>query len=530
LRLSISREERLSRMSSTRVFVLGLDGATFDLLDPWIEEGRLPHLRRMMERATYGRLESTIPPITPPAWTSFMTGVNPGKHGVWDFFTSKPNSFEKVLVNSSHIRSKRFWDLAEERGKKSILLYVPLTYPPQRVEGVMISGIPAPPHGEFIYPKEIERELEEKLGKWWVEPDGDKLRDFHEETFLDEIDQTLEARFRVANYLMAKEWDLFVFVIMETDWMQHFLWGEKERCLLPFYMKIDGMIGHFMELLKEEDVTLLLSDHGFGTVRKTFYMNTWLRGKGFLASRRQWVRSKEKLDIGIFHHRKDPSLVQKIKWALGKKKSEIDWNKTQAYFINTGHSYGIKINLMGREPEGIVQPEEYQEVRHRIIEELNLTVDEPEGRRVFERVFRREDIYWGPYTKEAPDIIFIPDCEYTLNDRMKDDIFKKNKEGRSFHRRDGILILQGPGIKKGKKIMGAHIMDVAPTILYLLGLPVSLGFDGKVLTEALEPDALKANPIRTEDIPLEVKVAGFEMTGTEEEEIKKKLRGLGYMG
>ena len=148
---------------------------------------------------------------------------------------------------------------------------------------------------------------------------------------------------------------------------------------------------------------------------------------------------------------KRPFLVQKIKWALGKKKSEIDWNKTQAYFINTGHSYGIKINLMGREPEGIVQPEEYQEVRHRIIEELNLTVDEPEGRRVFERVFRREDIYWGPYTKEAPDIIFIPDCEYTLNDRMKDDIFKKNKEGRSFHRRDGILILQGPGIKRGKK-------------------------------------------------------------------------------
>lgn len=105
-------------MSSTRVFVIGLDGATFDLLDPWIGEGRLPHFKRMMEKSTYGRLESTIPPITPPAWTSFMTGVNPGKHGILDFFTLKENSFEKVLVNSSHIRSKRFWDLAQRRGKR----------------------------------------------------------------------------------------------------------------------------------------------------------------------------------------------------------------------------------------------------------------------------------------------------------------------------------------------------------------------------------------------------------------------------
>lgn len=517
-------------MSATRVFVIGLDGATFDLLDPWVKEGRLPNLKRMMERSTYGRLESTIPPVTPPAWTSFMTGVNPGKHGVLDFITFKPNSYEKVLVNSSHIRSKRFWDLAGEKGKKSIILYVPLTYPPQKVEGVMISGIPAPTQGEFIYPKEMGGELKERLGKWWAEADGDKLVDFHEETFLGEIYQTLETRFRVAKYLMTKEWNLFVFVIMETDWMQHFLWGEKDRCLFPLYMKIDEMIGRFMQLLRDEDVILILSDHGFGTVRKTFYMNVWLREKGFLVSRRQWVGSRENLDMGIFHRKKEPSMIQKIKWVWSKKRSEIHWEKTKAYFINTGYGYGIRINLMGRESEGIIKPEEYHELRNHIIEKLNFIVDEEEGRRVIERVYRREDIYWGPYTKNAPDIVFIPHGEYTLNDRVKDKIFKKSKAGQSSHRLEGILILQGPGIKKGEIIEGAHIMDVAPTILYLLGLPVSKGFDGKVLTEALEPDVLKAYPINAEDIPLEVEVTGFEMTETEEEEIKKKLRGLGYMG
>jgi len=111
-------------MESKRVFVIGLDGATFDLIDPWVSEGRLPNLKRILDKSTYGRLESTIPPITPPAWTSFMTGVNPGKHGVWDFFTLEPNSFKKALVNSSNVRSKKFWDLAGERGKKNIILYL----------------------------------------------------------------------------------------------------------------------------------------------------------------------------------------------------------------------------------------------------------------------------------------------------------------------------------------------------------------------------------------------------------------------
>ncbi len=516
-------------MSSKRVFVIGLDGSTFDLLDPWIKEGRLPNLRRMIESSAYGRLESTIPPITAPAWTSFTTGVNPGKHGVWDFFTLEPDSFKKELVNSSHVQSKRFWNLAGERGKKNIILYVPFTYPPQEIDGAMISGFPAPSQGEYIYPKEMGKELEEKLGKWWVKVDVDKYSDSQEEAFLEEIYQSLEARFRVADYLMNKEWDFFIFVIMETDWMQHVFWGKKDQCLLPLYVKIDGMIGHFMESLKEDDAILILSDHGFGPIRKIFYLNSWLREKGFLASKRQWGYSKENLDEGIFRRRKRSSWVKKIRWALSKRNTVIDWNKTQAYLNNTGSTYGIRINLMGREPEGIVKPEEYDEVRNRVIEELNSAMDDREGKKVMERIYRREDIYWGPYTKNAPDIIFIPGDEYTLHGRIKDGIFKKNRDGGSFHRLDGILILHGPPIQKGKKIEGAHIMDVAPTILHLLGLSIPKGFDGKVLTEALEPDVLKVSPVRLEDIPLEVEVPKFVIEGEEEEEVRKRLRGLGYI-
>lgn len=513
----------------TRVFVVGLDGATFDLIDPWIRGGELPHLKKIIDGSSYGRLESTIPPISPPAWASFMTGVNPGRHGVYDFITFKPDSFEKILVNSSHIRSKRFWDLAGEKKKKSIVLYIPLTYPPQRIEGVMISGIPVPPKGEFIYPQEMERELQENVGTWWMELDGDRFRDPDEKALLSEVYQSLETRFRVTNYLMAKGWDLFILVITETDVLQHLLWQERDRFLLPLYRKIDEMLGLFVEKLREEDVVLILSDHGFGPVRKTLYLNTWLKEKGLLASQKEWVHGKENTETEIFPRRRRLSFLQRVKQGLRKRRSVIDWDKTQAYFFDTGQLQGVGINLKGREPRGVVGPDDYEGVRDRVIEELHAMVDEEEGRRVIEKAFRREEIYWGPYVKNAPDIVFVPNYEYMISSRIRDGLLKERRDGRGVHRLHGIFILHGPGIRKGKRIEGAHIMDMAPTILYLLGLPAPKGFDGKVLTDALESDRLTNSPIQFEEVSLEVKAPEVDMTEDEVEEMKKRLRGLRYI-
>lgn len=516
-------------MPSNRIFVIGLDGATFNLLGPWIEGEKLPHLKKLIKKSCYGNLESTIPPISPPAWTSFMTGVNPGKHGIYDFITFKPNSFEKVLINSSYIRSKRLWDLIGEHNKKSIVLYVPLTYPPNRIEGVMISGIPVPPHGDFIYPKELRRELDDHLGNWWMEIDGDKFRNFQEETFLSDIYRVIETRFKVARYLMNKEWDLFIVVFMETDLVQHFLWGERERCILPLYMEIDKMIGVLIESLREEDTIIILSDHGFGPIQKTLYLNSWLKKRKYLAAKKQWLCSQEDSDEEVFHRKEGPPLLKRIKWKLFKRRSVIDWRNTKAYFINTGQFHGIRINLMGREPEGIVRGEEYKNLCNRIIMDLQAWMDKEENKRVITNVFRREEIYSGPYVNQAPDIIFIPDYEYILSDRIRDHIFKKRKDGRGVHRREGIFIMYGPGIQKGKKIEGAHIMDIAPTILYLLDVPIPKEFDGKVLTEAIHPYWIQQNPINFKDMALSIEGQRVMMSLTEEEEIQKRLRGLGYI-
>lgn len=207
----------------------------------------------------------------------------------------------------------------------------------------------------------------------------------------------------------------------------------------------------------------------------------------------------------------------------------IDWDKTQAYFFDTGQLQGVGINLKGREPRGVVGPDDYEGVRDRVIEELHAMVDEEEGRRVIEKAFRREEIYWGPYVKNAPDIVFVPNYEYMISSRIRDGLLKERRDGRGVHRLHGIFILHGPGIRKGKRIEGAHIMDMAPTILYLLGLPAPKGFDGKVLTDALESDRLTNSPIQFEEVSLEVKAPEVDMTEDEVEEMKKRLRGLRYI-
>lgn len=506
---------------NSRVFVIGLDGATFDLLQPWIDRGDLPNLGKMMKTSSYGLLESTIPPLTPPAWTSFMTGVNPGKHGIYDFLQLDRNSLRKVSLNSTHIRSRKIWNIAGERGKRSIVLYVPFTHPPEKIEGVLISGIPTSSNEERIYPKEMEKELEEKLGSWWVDMTREWFTDFSEKTLMEEIDHALEVRFKVANYFICKEWDLFVLVLSETDFAQHLLWHEKDRRLLPVFKKIDEMMGEILGKLKKQDKVLILSDHGFGPVRKVIYINSWLKAKGFLASRKEWVRRGEERNPDILRGPKNPGLLARVKRIFDRRREVIDWDATRAYFLNLGQLPGIWVNPREREKG------RYDQVRDQLAAELGKMEDG--GRRVVERVFRREEIYSGPYLEDAPDIVFLPDFEYTLSDRMGPYSFRQKEGPKGWHRLHGIFLLQGSGIRKGEKIEGAHIMDVAPTVLHLLGLHVPHGMDGKVLTEAFEPDLLESNPVRFEEVPLEVDPSQHETVKTEEEDVKRMLRGLGYI-
>ena len=521
----------------SRVCVIGLDGADLDFLYPWINAGRLPRLKRLMDEAIFGKLRSTIPPVSPCAWASFMTGVNPGKHGIFDAVSYKDDSYEMVLNNTESIRSLKLWDLIGQQGKQSIIINVPLTYPPQSIEGIMISGMMTPRNQPFSNPIEIMKEIDDRFGPYRIDIDPSTVGD--EKSLVKEIYQITQRRFDVATYLMAKyPWDLFVAVITGTDRIQHFFWDKKEEIILPYYQKLDELMASFIGSLEEETALIILSDHGFGTIRKTLYLNSWLERIGLLKKsrdRHSWRDSEWSTLMGVrfgkhIPPKKGGTLKGFWKMLLGRS-FHIDWHQTQAFLAFSGHIHGIHLNLRGRNPQGIIDPgESYDRIRDFILNALSRLEDTEDGGLIMEQVFKREEIYHGPCLHEAPDILFITrDYQYHLSGRITRNLLKKRKLGEGSHNLFGIYCIRGKGVLRGKSHDGASIMDLYPTILYLLDLPVPREIDGRVLKEAFESDFLSKKPIQYEDRALSKTVSSADVSMKGYEEIERRLRGLGYI-
>jgi len=494
--------------------MIGLDGATFDLLEPWIEEGKLPNMRRVIEESSYGRLESTIPPLSPVAWTTLVTGVNSGKHGIFDFTWVEPHTFQQKLINSRDVRSKRIWDFVEARGKRSIIINVPVTFPPEKIAGIMISGIPVPIHKPSTYPEGVEEDLKRQLGLDLADMNGELLRRIDDRVVLEGIYRVTESRFKMASHLLKKDWDLFVTVFMEPDKIQHLFWNQREEILLPYYQRLDNLMGSLLAEMEDGVYKVILSDHGMGPAKINFFLNTFLKDQGLLASRKK--RGNQGFDVRN-PLKGNPASGSRKTWLrnvfqfFNRRDQETDWKRTKAYFINTGQIRGISINLKGREPQGIVSPQEYEALRDRIISQLAHLQDGRFGPRIFDEIFRREEIYSGPFVDGSPDIVFTSHHEYVINDEFTRALVKVRKDVRGMHRSPGIFIINGPSIQKGKKLLHPHILDMAPTLLFLLGVPVPRSLEGKVLTEIFDPDYIGAHPVRYDDGNIDVSLSRIEI-------------------
>ena len=520
----------------SRVCVIGLDGADWDLLDPWIESGNLPTLKRLMDEATYGKLQSTIPPLSPPAWTSFMTGVNPAKHGIFDAVSYRNHSYERIFNTTENIRSQKLWDLIGEQGKRSIVINVPMTYPAQRIEGIMISGMMTPRNQSFSNPPEISEDIEKNVGSYRIDIDPSTVDD--EESLIREIHHITHTRIHVARHLMEKNpWDLFVMVVTGTDRIQHFFWNKQEEVILPYYRELDALLESFLGSLKGETSVIILSDHGFGTIHKTLYLNAWLERVGLLRMSRDfhsWRDSEWSSQLGARYGRppeaKKGGVLRDIwKMALGRS-LHIDWRRTQAFLAFSGSSHGIHLNLRGRNPQGTVDPgEPYERVRDFILDALSQLRDQEDDGLVMERVFKKEEVYHGPFLHEAPDILFMPrDYQYHLSGRITRNLLRRRRMGQGSHTLFGLYCMRGEGISRSKRYDGPSIMDLFPTILYLLSLPVPREVDGKVLEEAFEPDFLSLRPVQYEDRSLG-KAGPADVSKEGDEEIERRLRSLGYI-
>ena len=533
-----------------KVFVVGIDGATLDLIDPWAGERKLPTFSKFMSEGVYGHLKSTFPPLTPPAWTSSLTGKNPGKHNIFDFFKPEPGSYKKRIVSARDRKSRAIWNILSEQGKKVGILNVPVTYPPEKVNGFIVAGMLTPSlESDFAYPVWLKDELL-KAVDYKIGIDLRKLVKGDKDAFLKDVSEVTEKKKEALFYLLKKfEWDFFITVFAALDPVQHFFWkfidenhsqhheltkDKYRKAIVNHYKKLDGIIRDLLDTISDETVVMIYSDHGFGPLYKDVFINNWLEEKGFL--KLKWNLEGLKWR----YLKKKGCLPKRIKEAItadhhrdSKLISAIEWKATKAYFSSLSGQC-IRINLKGREPEGVVEEGgEYEALRDQLIQELHKMRDTDTGERLVERVFKREDVYFGDFVKNAPDLLVEMEEGYVLQEGFGESLIMPAKQSIALrsgdHRSDGVVFMKGHGIRKGVCIESAEIVDVAPTILYLMGVPVPADMDGNVLTEAFETEYLEENPIQYGGETAVYGSADYEFSRDDTEELEDRLRGLGYL-
>ncbi len=550
-----------------KTILLGLDGATFANIRPWAEEGLMPNFARAFEKGTWGDLRSTIPPTTPPAWATTVTGKNPGKHGIFDFRESFLYNPRRPIISSRSIRAVKLWHILNHHGKKAGVMNVPITYPPEEVDGFMISGMmtPSPDH-DYTHPLGLKDEIKRAVGDYVVnidipQYDVEILRDALK--FFEDMKYCFNKRRDAFFYLLEnKEWDFFMPVFIVTDRIGHLFWkylSEESKFynskngprireeIRECYRMVDDMFGALMDKLDDDTTLFVMSDHGFGYTYKWINVNRWLKDIGILNLQAN-VSWKKSLFFTIMHWNDSPivkalipdfiqSTVRgKIRRGRGTLKTDvdstIDWSKTKAFFASIP-TQGIFINVNKSGVDGIVNPgREYNELREFIKEKLYEIKDPDTGEPVVQKVMFREEIYTGPEMDLAPDILFISHDYGYLGRQLfgaKKWIETSENLANGFHRMNGVFMALGKHVREGYKVEGAGLEDIAPTILHTMGFPVPDDMDGKVLTDIFREDFLEANPVKTESAGKYTGADRDVYSDEEEDVIKDRLAGLGYI-
>ncbi len=550
-----------------RVLVIAIDGATFDVIDPWLEAGHLPNMARLIQSGVKTPLMSIFPPLTPAAWSSFMTGKNPAKHGILEFLQRQADSYVPEPMNAGLRRGRSLWHLLSEAGQRVVVVNVPLTYPPEPVRGALVAGMPVPTgRDDFTYPPALAAEIRAWLPDYAINASTVYVRG-QAEAFLDDVRAKLNQRFTVAEKLIAQEQPDFAMVhILGTDRIQHEFWhcmdtshplhqGEALRyqhAIRDFFMEVDAGLPRLLQYADEDTTVMLVSDHGFGPLERFVYLNTWLWQQGFLVLKRDALtrlkaaafragfaptniyRLVERLGLGGMRGGMSMNARQQLLDALFLSFRDVEWGRTKAYA--RGNFGQIFINKAGREPQGIVQPgEDYDRTVTEIMARAETTLLDPRtGQRLLASAQRREALFSGTPEQldRAPDIALLMKDEAAVPlgtadfpaNRVVEAAFGNTGD----HRMNGIGIFSGAGIQPGA-LDEASLMDIAPTVLHLMGQPVPEDMDGRVLLAALTADR---QDVRYAPLPDSATSdqRQAEYTAAEQAELLQHLQDLGYLG
>ncbi len=558
---------------SYNVLVVGLDGATFDLMLPWIEQGHLPHLNRILRSGARSRLESTIPPITPCAWSSFMTGKNPGKHGLFDFIEpDAKGGFQ--FTNASYRDGETIWGCLSRHGRRVGVVNVPMTYPPEPVNGFLISGLDTPhEHSGYMYPVEIRQELKDAGIRYRIDQQhlGNMRTNARRRQQLASIFDAETSRTAALQKLSdGRECDFRMIVYGATDQVQHHFWhfmdethdkydadGAKEfrHAIRDTYMHCDEQLGLLLDECDDDTIVIVMSDHGFGPMSNVrLRMNQILRDAGLLtfdeaaAPGRMkqavagWIDRLLRSTLSSDMKRTIAGLFPRLRvWFENLDEAKIDWTKTNAY-VNEAYrsSPAIWLNRLQDSSDA-----EVRRMRDDIEHLLLSLVDPKTGGSVISTCHRPQNIYHGPHTAKAPDLLpswwedgFLLDQSVAGPNgppavERSTAPLEGGVEFAASHRLDGVLMMSGGPIRAEFEFENARIIDVAPTLLYLMGLPVPDDMDGRVLVEALDEEFVETNPIDFEQVEADSiddsDDARRGFTQDESELIAKRLQALGYI-
>jgi len=516
-----------------------------------------------MSNGVYANLLSTIPYATVPAWPSFITGVNPGKHGVFDFFVPEQGG-KRRIVQSGDIAVKPFWEILSHYGKRCIIMNVPCTYPPRPINGVIISGMLTPQGEHFCQPQNMEDFLHKLVGGYRINERADLPKDHRMISDLYLV--TLKQKEAFSVLLQKERWDFAFLMLRGTDIVCHMFW-ENHSVIEDFYQFVDLLVG---DLLKDwPDVAFfLMSDHGFQAQEKDFHINKWLIDQGLLKIRQTNFEETAWEEIRKLDGKKDlkkdeqSGYLSKIFQSLHVDKSTLKkwlplsiWNWGKRFLprklkvaIPTSFSFEVDLNnskvsavqQFTMETKGILvlvpsTSPEYEKIRKQVIESLLQLRDPETGRPVVRAAYRREDIYEGPYVDQAPDIVLELEEGFNItNNFIAKNYITKREKLRGCHSRKGIFIASGDELKKGVRLSGSeiYIWDLAPTILHYFNLPIPYECDGRVLTEIFEESSeTRGRDVHYADAKEKHFRRGEEkkLTEVQQKKIEERLRNLGYL-